>query len=289
MKELKVDFISDVHLDFWVKNVNPSMKLEHLVDIFIRKVLKPDMENLGDVLVLAGDLGHYFNQDTELLKQLRAIYPKVVSVRGNHDLYLVSGNQQNKYHNDSFERVQEMKNWCAVNGIDYLDGEILEINGFNIGGVGMWYNLPTAADIEQWKQVMNDSNLIMDGIAPYNMNYGYGGRVKMSSFRTQEYYESEVEKLKSLKDLDLLVTHIPPILIPDHLKGVYVGDHNNIFYESDNIENVKATGAEVVISGHVHTTYDFELDGVNLMINPLGYKGEKTGNSIAQTVIYRED
>jgi len=286
MKELKVDYISDIHADFWIKVGHQGLKLEHLVDIFIRKVLKP-LD--GDVLVIAGDTGHYFAMDTELLKQLKGFYKKIILVTGNHDRYLVSRSQSEKYNYSSQARVDEMKDWCNNNGIDYLDGNSIEINGFKIAGVGMWYDLPTEGYIQQWSEVMNDSNLITEGNTLRKMSYGYGATMKIGLWDTQAHYLSEVEKLKSLKDLDLLVTHIPPILIPDDLKGVYVGDHNNIFYESDNIENVKETGAEVVISGHVHTTYDFELDGVNLMINPLGYKGEKTGNSITQTTIYRED
>ena len=44
-----IDYVSDLHLDFWY-NPNKSP------DNFIKSVLKPKG---GDVLILAGDLSHY--------------------------------------------------------------------------------------------------------------------------------------------------------------------------------------------------------------------------------------
>lgn len=269
--KLKVDYISDIHLDFWIKNMSITPKFHKRIDNFIKNILKP-LD--GDVLVTAGDLGHYFSQDTALLLALKKHYERIVVVRGNHDMYLVSNNQMAKYKHNSFKRVQEMKDWCKENDIDYLDGDVIEINNIKIGGVGMWYNLPTNGHIEQWNQVMNDSNLIMKDWRPYYNSFGYGGKIKVGSFDTQRYYLDELEKLKNI-ECNILVTHVPPVLIPEEYKGLYAGDNNNIFYESDNIEAVNNTGCEFVISGHVHEEYELNYDNFELLINPLGYKSEQ--------------
>lgn len=284
MKTIKVDFTSDLHVDFWIKEKQSSRKLTKLVTEYINDILKPQG---GDILVLAGDLGHYFTQDTEVLRQLKTIYSRVILVRGNHDMYLVSTNQRNIYKSKSSNRVQEMKDWCLSNEVDYLDGDIIDIDGFRIGGVGMWYNLPTPGTISQWNEVMNDSNLIIEGHDPIRFQYGYGASYKESQWDTQEYYESELTKLKAMRNLDLLVTHVPPVCIPEELKGVYAEDRNSIFYETDNIEAVKKTGTETVISGHVHGEYSFETEGIQLLIYPVGYRFESSNSSIHQVELFK--
>jgi len=282
-----IDFISDVHIDFWLKEINPSMKLEHLIDIFIRKVLKPKGNH---ILVLAGDLGHYFAQDSELLKQLNAIYEHLVIVTGNHDLYLVSKNQQSKYRMHSYDRVNEMKEFCKKEGIHYLDGDVVEIDGLKIGGTGMWYDLEGDARLAQWNEQMNDSNLIMEGAEPIRFQYGYGAYHKASQWDTQAHYHREVDNLKSMvdKDVDVLVTHILPVILPEEkMVSWYRGDKNNIFYMSDNMETVKAINPDVIIFGHTHESYDLDIESLWFICNPLGYKGEKTGNSIQQIEIVK--
>lgn len=285
LKTHKVDFISDIHTDFWIKEKQPSEKLTKLVKAFINDVLKPKG---GDILITAGDLGHYFAQDSEVLKQLKELYKRVIVVRGNHDLYLVSGNQQDKYKANSFNRVIEMKEFCVENGIDYLDGDVIDINGLKIGGVGMWYDLPTKYDVATWNQVMNDSNLIMEGVEPVRFQYGYGHTHKESKWDTQAYYISEQEKLKSFvgQDVDVVVTHISPIITPDEqLAWEYRGDPNNIFYSSDNLDVIEEINPEVTIFGHTHTKYDFEVNKQWFVCNPLGYKCDKTGTEIQQLEI----
>lgn len=280
-----VDFISDVHLDFWVKETNASKKLERLVGEFIHNILKPKGDN---IIVLAGDTGHYFTQDSELLRQLNAIYKHVVVVTGNHDLYLVSNNQQSKYHKHSYERVEEMKTFCKQEGIHYLEGDSVDLDGITIGGTGMWYNLEGDSRLAQWNEVMNDSNLIMEGADPIRFQYGYGSYHKSSQWDTQAHYNKEVENLKGLidKNVDILVTHILPVILPEEkMVSHYRGDKNNIFYMSDNMDTVKAINPEVTIFGHTHENYDLDIEGQWFVCNPLGYKGEKTENTIQQITI----
>jgi len=286
MNNIKIDFISDVHTDFWVKSLPPGLKLHKAISTFVEAVLKP-LD--GDVLVIAGDLGHYYVQDTAVLLKLKEYYHRIILVRGNHDMYLVSNNQQAKYDCDSFNRVIEMKHFCRENDIYYLDGDVIDIKGFKFGGVGMWYDTPTNDDIEIWKQTMNDSNLIMQG-TPYSVNYGYGSKYKVHTFDTQKYYLEEVQKLKDMEPVDVLVTHMIPIMIPDDkIYHIYRGDVTNRFYMSDNKEHVNKLHPELVIFGHTHIQYDFNVDDIQYVCNPLGYKSEKTGNSIAQIEIFKGD
>ena len=64
--KLKIDFISDLHLDFWVKELNPqNPKFNKQIQEFIKMINPLD----GDVLVIAGDIGHS-NQQAKFLLQI---------------------------------------------------------------------------------------------------------------------------------------------------------------------------------------------------------------------------
>lgn len=285
MKTYDIDFISDLHLDYWIKMIPHSPKLVKTISLFIRDVLKPKG---GDVLVLAGDTGHYFVQDAELIKQLKTIYKEVVIVTGNHDMYLVSHNQQKKYHQHSYERIDEMRDFCDLIGVHYLEGTTVDIDGLIIGGTGMWYNLESDDRLARWNIEMNDANLIMDGQEPIKYDYGYGSYKKVSRWDSQEHYLKEVERLKQLEyqGVDVLVTHVLPVILPEYkMVEKYRGDKNNIFYMSNNIDIVKAIDPQVTIFGHTHENYDLNIDDYWFVCNPLGYKSEQTNNEIRQLTI----
>jgi len=283
--KINIDFISDVHTDFWITEKQDSEKLRRQVKRFVHEVLKPKS---GRALIIAGDLGHYITQDIEVLKELRKYYLRVVIVRGNHDMYLVSGKQQSKYEYSSTNRVNAMKVACLENGIDYLDGGVIEVDGIRIGGVGMWYDLPDRRLIERWQEVMNDSNLIMER-EPFRIPVPYGSPVTRTGWDPQEYYMNELEKLKNLGQCDILVTHVSPVIIPDeHQAPEHRGNPDNVFYESDNLKLVQKINPAVVIFGHTHRTMDFSLGDQWFVCNPLGYKGQRPGAEIQQLTISLE-
>jgi predicted phosphodiesterase len=271
-KGMTLAYCSDTHLDFWVKDFNPySPKMKLKIADYIKKILNPKP---ADVLVVAGDIGHYNQQNLEMLVQLKEIYNEVIIVEGNHDMYLVSKNIQKKYDSNSNKRTREMRKLCEENGIIYLDGETVEINGIKIGGTGMWYNLPTDNDIQDWKEGMNDFRLIMNGpINQYSSN---------PSFNTQYHYKEEVKKLESLSDIDVFVSHVSPVIIPDNKRDPRYGVDNkyNKFYESDNFELLKATGAKHVIFGHTHIQEKFNIGDINFYISAIGYPQENKYHQI---------
>jgi len=280
---MKIDYISDIHTDFWVSPTSQHDKLARQLEHFITNTLKP-LD--ADVLAIAGDLGHYFNQDSELLLALNKHYKDIILIPGNHDMYLV-GNNQERYKLNSHLRMQEMQAFCdGYEGIHYLNGQVLELNGKRIGGLSMWYDLPTESEIQLWTETMNDSRLIMEDTKPYTVPFGYGGSMLVPSFDTQKYYNEQIEALSTMTDLDLLVTHVAPILIPEYERSRrFRGYATNIFYESDNKHLVQATGTKKVIYGHTHDRQEYNHSKINFYCNPLGYKTEATLNSIQQITI----
>jgi hypothetical protein len=71
----------------------------------------------------------------------RKIYKKIFVTFGNHDMYLVSNAQRSKYQ-ISWNKVKDLKQICeCIDTVEFLDGNIIEVDGIKIGGAGMWYDM----------------------------------------------------------------------------------------------------------------------------------------------------
>jgi len=289
MKEFKIGYISDEHLDFRCFDKNPqSPKFKKQIKKFIDEKLKPEG---GDILLSGGDTSHYNEQTKEYLTQMLEYYNTIFLTDGNHDRYLINATQQDKYNFTSDNRVQEMIDWCATQeNIHFLDGDVVDIDGLKIGGLGNWYDLPTEGLKAQWSEIMNDSNLIMTNHKPHHVSYGYGASMKLPTFDTQAHRKHQEKNMDNIikEQCDILLTHIIPCIIPDeHLFSGHVGDGNNIFYMSDDIEQVKKTGAEIVVYGHNHTVKQFELDGIHFVTNAVAYPNEEGAKKIEHFIFHK--
>ena len=282
MTEFKIGYISDEHLDFRCTEKNPqNPKFNKQIATFIKDKLKPEG---GDILLSGGDTSHYNEQTKEYLTQMLDYYGVIFITDGNHDRYLINATQQDKYNFTSDNRVQEMIDWCETQpNIHFLDGNVVDVEGLKIGGLGNWYDLPTDGLKAQWREIMNDSNLIMTNHKPHHVSYGYGASMKLTTFDTQAHRERQEKNMDNIvqEGCDILLTHIIPAIIPDeHLFSGHVGDNANIFYMSDDLYQVKKTGAEVVVYGHNHTVKEFTLDGIEFKTNAVAYPNEPGAKKI---------
>lgn len=279
---MKIDFCSDIHADFWVKELNPeSPKMEKQMDHLINDVLMPAG---GDVLIIAGDIGHYFSQNKMFLLKMKEKYKHVMITTGNHDLYLVSGKQQEKYRYDSMNRVLEMKRFCKENDIIFFDGNTVSIEGYSFGGTGMSWDKSYIEMLEGKKVTneyvkeifnqMNDSRLIFNG-KHYTINYGFGAKKFMSTWDPFKYFETEMEKLKSMEPVDVMVSHYPPT-VPDTLPDKWKNDEITTFYYFDGEEQIERIQPKHWFYGHTHHYFDFKRFGTHFHCNPLGYPKENS-------------
>ena len=88
---MKISYISDLHLDFYVRM---DKKSGQKTPAFLTTLLP---EEKGEILVIAGDISHYNKQSFLALQFFSTIFEQVIFVLGNHDYYLVSGEQQKEY------------------------------------------------------------------------------------------------------------------------------------------------------------------------------------------------
>jgi len=66
-----IDILSDLHIDFYFRHYITSEAVE---SIYAHIFTDNGTRNVGDVLVIAGDLGHYNNQNIEVLKLIKEVF-----------------------------------------------------------------------------------------------------------------------------------------------------------------------------------------------------------------------
>lgn len=261
---MKVDCTSDLHFDMHVKINNPEYKQEKDFNVLFERIIP---ENNSDILLISGDLGHYNFQNEFALTILRKWYKHILFVAGNHDLYLVSQSQSNLYHHDSFERLIEMKELAnKIEGVHFLDGNTVEIEGKVFGGTGMWYDFQYGIQIfgksiqelsDVWEVYMNDANLI---------------RTTEGRIKNLEYFKSEYSKLEKIyQKCDVILTHVGPdwSMIEEKYKDI-----STSFYYFDGKEMLKNCFGKTWLYGHTHLPASFNVNGCHLICNPLGYPKE---------------
>lgn len=276
MKPLVVSILSDLHFDSHLPSFGATEKM-------VKKVFDPIFKTPADVLVIAGDLGHYNNQSFTVIKMLRELYFKhIVVVLGNHDYYLINRMLVDDYNNNSFNRVNKMRELLnSIDGVHCLNGNVVEIEGVRFGGCDSWYDgqyqlhnlnphfIYAMHHVrELWKYTMNDYPCIK-GIKKFD-----------------DIWEIERPKIEATYQVcDVMITHVMPSINPEHVNRHYRSDKATGFFCFDGEKYLKETTAHTWIYGHSHTNNEFDLHGVRVIANQLGYRGEARKSAAAEKII----
>lgn len=248
--KLKVDVISDLHLDFY-KSIFENN--EEFLNRFIES--KINIEGNKDLLIVAGDISHSNSLSLSFLKKLSNIWSYVLVIPGNHDWYL------QKKEEDRYGQLVENAN--SIENIVFLMDkvEIFEYKGVKIAGTFMAYNLNSLKDYSLWKSILNDSKFLSREF------------INKRNEKDVNYYN------RVINEVDIFVSHIP-ILNLDGLDTVA-----NLFLNVD----VNAVKDVLYISGHTHrqknsvTHFSEGCHGLNVSY---GYPNESKKLNSAVTTIF---
>ncbi len=262
---MKIDILSDLHFDNYFYNKYTNDDVVKFYSQFI------DFNNCGDVLVIAGDLGHNNNQNIKILKILKQFYKNIVCVLGNHDYYL-TGKENKSLFKGSYERVDNMRALInKVEGMYCLDGDIVEIDGIKFGGANGWYN-------EGFLQVNYPHKFFQKystNIMWQNCTPDYKNILEIENF--DDIYEIEKPKIEKVyKDCDVMITHVNPCAKKEYLPFKYQNP-SSTFFCFDGEEYLKNGNMKYWIFGHNHNVIEYEEFNVKCICNPLGYHKE-SGN-----------
>ena len=242
---MKIQIASDLHLDYNERTWPQRQSFRAVPD--------------RDVLVLAGDIGRGMMARTFVEQQLEV--SAVVYVPGNHE-----------YYGRRTERTDVDLRWTELAerhaDLHYLAGTSTEIDGVRFWG-GPWYSdLWGARDrrtLHHVEKCMNDFEW------PTHQRWTIGNHLAAHAAQT-----ALLEAVAG--QVDVVVTHWPPTrdAIPVRLEG----DALNCYYVNARADLVRQVGALLWISGHVHESYDYQVEPTRCVSNPAGYPDEVQTSSL---------
>lgn len=252
MKELKVDYLSDMHLSFYIRYQSNS--IGYLPEELEKIAYAITSKKVGDVLVVAGDLSENVEANVYLLGLLAQSYKKVFYVLGNHEYYLWGKKEREKYDSSSLNKVLKTAQLLTdIPNVVLLDRALSNgtytYDGFTIAGDTFWYY---PKGISGWCSYLLNSNdhwLIKEP--------GMSAKERIA-----KYHDESMSWYDSLpKDLDLIVTHVSPFANPK-------AKHGNDSCYFNPVDVLKATSW---IYGHDHKAEDYYSGDTHLVSNPWGY------------------
>lgn len=197
-----------------------------------------------DVLVVAGDLGTA-KTIPPVLHGLCAVYPQVVYVNGNHELY-----------GSSFDDVAKLRGFLSqqLPNLHWLHNSEVTLGGQRFVGTTMWYRDHPL--VWMYKQNMNDYHTIRGGFAK---------RVIEENRKAVTYLQ------RNIKQGDVVVTHHLPSA--QHIQPQYANSPLNLFYICEMEGTIAARKPALWCHGHSHDSKDYLLGQTRVKSNPLGYVG----------------
>ena len=291
---MKIDYISDLHLDCVLDPAGGPDSYDRMHWLY--ETYMANREGSGEILVIAGDLGHFNSQNLAFLRVLGEYYSHIVIVSGNHDLYLPAGAAMELYR-DSFERLNELQvKTTAMEKVHFLNGNCIEVGSVKIAGSGLWYDysfgLLRGESLKglktDWARTMNDAKKIVtleQYASKERSDTGAGYRLDNQKFAAMQKSRL-LDTVRSCRP-DLIVSHIPP-LVDIALESDKTGrgsdpDMMNYYY-TDTREFGPYVNGKVWICGHTHNRVDMMKHGCRYLANPFGYYEEDFGREVRRPI-----
>lgn len=275
---LKIDILSDIHLDNWKNSLRglTNDSLESFIEIYI----KPK----SDSLIIAGDLANNASSCLYLLSMLKQYYSNVICCLGNHDFY-----RTNQTEKALFPKYEDKYNLLTKEipklGVTLLDGNVFEIDGVKFGGGCGWYDFTYTKN--RWTYLTdyiiykNFVDMMTDSWAIYDIERPAVLDVPKLKEVLDKMFKQEYDKLEKIhKKCDVMVSHVSPINEPEGIAQRYRNDMLTGCFCFDGMELIKNTTAKKWIFGHTHSKMEFPYNNINFICNPLGYPHEGNGAAI---------
>ena len=231
MNIMKLQIVSDLHIETKREHVN---LLDYVTPV-------------GDVLVLAGDIGSMYRtrQLCNLLEQACNQFPLVIFVPGNHEYYKLGKN-----HSRPFATLENTLNRFKEYhpNFYFLNRSTLQIENYIFIGATLWSNPDKF------------SNRIV------RINCITKDRFTNMHILDKKFIVKQLQIAKKKKLTPIVITHYPPVI--DAVKESRLDDLYLSLY-SNNLEDI-LSDVKVWISGHTHNNYMKYKNNCLLVSNQLG-------------------
>ena len=251
-KKLLVDFISDIHIDFY----NYEIIAQYLID-----------EKASKILIISGDIGHYIKDNLNFVKILANVYEHVLIVLGNHDLYI-----EDLFNDSKLKMEYSIKEYNKIKNVHCFNGDTIEIENIVFGGSMSWYdgsyikkyfnNMFREDILNLWKKTIYDSEKIF-----------FNNKNKIDFL--SQIFMSEYLKLNNIKnEIDVMITHINPSILQIHQNKRFEDNITTGFFCFDGYNLYKDTNIKYWFFGHTHDNLYFKHENIEFLCNPFGYPRE---------------
>ena len=231
----KADFISDLHLDFYL---NEFFSLKN----FISKFILADKK--GEILIVAGDISHDNDLSIDFLSTLSKYYNYILVIPGNHDWYLQKKGE---------DRYKDLIESTESDNVIFLfdEVEVFEYKGVNFAGTMMMYNLHDDVSFYTWRSLLNDHKFIQRDFA------------NKRNLADVSYYNKIIDKV------DVFVSHIPIVNL-DGLSAtknlflnVDVNEKKDVLYISGHTHKSKSSLEQYIDYEGINVSFGYpsETDG----------------------------
>lgn len=264
----KIQYISDIHLEFY-------KKLSSLPQISVQ----------SDILVLAGDIGYptttlYW----DFLEQQARRFKHILLITGNHEYYhtknaIKKGKVLDIHTMD--ELIASELNRRELKNIHFLHygNDFVIIDNICFIGTTLWSHIPDEATYEvlhrmnDYKNIfIKDSENSLQNITPSDINALYL-KQKDDLINTL----ANTSKSDAIEKIVVITHHLPsfelinPKYQTSELKELNYAFASNILDTLDDELKIKI---DLWICGHTHSPESKMVNGVQCVINPIGYPGE---------------
>lgn len=246
---MNCSYLSDLHLE-----VCDQQQAEQRID----KIVK---HGNGQVLLLAGDITSFYHSEgiqrfQQLVEQTRSCYQKLVMVMGNHEHY--GGNL--------FETKQRIPGEVVL-----LDRDIFEYQDKKIAGCTLWTAI-SRSQYDEARYILNDFNQIK-----FQTN-------KFQPSHCNMLFEKDRDWLSEVVDqVDLVMTHHPPLRDAGCSEVEESNRYTNYLFENSLPQLVSR--AKIWLCGHTHHVNDFHYHDTRILLNCVGYPGERSNFEIKDLTI----
>ena len=250
--------------------------------------------NLGhtdaDVIVLAGDIGVGFKEESKFCEQIARTHGKpVVFVLGNHSFY----NQGNidrirgkwaKYESENVHYIDEGRHW-TYKGVNFVGGIFwTDFNNYNV--MDMTVADQMMNDYRGCRMTKMDSNL--DNMNSWNKDgtessefYFTPRRSVDEHYKTKEYMNYMLGEWKGQKNV--VVTHHLPSGKSGDIR--FRGNALNPAYYSNLDEWVMDRDISLWVHGHTHGSNDYMLGDTRVVCNPRGDHGYEENDNFSKSLV----
>lgn len=198
---------------------------------------------IGDVLILAGDIGCPFEESYQtFLKEMSVKFPKVFLITGNHEYYGSTIDKTN-------EKITEIVS--TLRGVTFLNNSIEIYNGYTFVGTTLWSNL------RDFRYLTCDRK-----------------RIKEISFtKINELHNKSINFLQNVIENNthiIVITHFLPSL---SLTDKSCDSRYDQCYASD-LDFLIKSPVTHWFYGHTHKKNYAVINDITVLCNPIGYPDE---------------